>query len=104
MLLIKVNQSLSQKKMKKLNKNNNCFPMMNHKQNRKKTLMIPQSHKLNLPVAKKTSNHLQTEQEVLESEAVGSEEEELEEEDEIDLEKQPVRLKLQKRLKRKEKN
>ena len=80
--------------------------MMNHKQNRKKTLMIPQSHKLNLPVAKKTSNHLQTEQEVLESEAVGSEEEELEEEDEIDLEKQPVwvRLKLQKRLKRKEKN
>ena len=94
MLLMKVNQLLSWKKMKKLNKNNKRFPMMSHKQNRKKTLVILQSHKLNLPVVKKTSNHLQNEQEwvgeeVVESETVGSEEGKLEEE-EIDLEQQPV--------------
>ena len=81
--------------MKKLNKNNKRFPMISHKQNRKKTLMILQSHKPNLAVVKKTSNHLQSEQEwvgeeVVESEAVGSEEGELEEEEEIDLEQQPV--------------
>ena len=56
--------------------------------------MILQSHKLNLPVVKKPSNHLQNEQEwvgeeVVESETVGSEEGKLEEE-EIDLEQQPV--------------
>ena len=95
MLLMKVNQLLSRKKMKKLNQNNKRFPMMSQKQNRKKTLMILQSHTPNLPVVKKTSNHLQNEQEwvgeeVVESEAVGSEEGELEEEEEIDLEQQPV--------------
>ena len=57
--------------------------------------MILQSYKPNLPVIKKTSNHLQNEQgwlgeEVVESEVVGSEEGELEEEEEIGLEKQPV--------------
>ena len=57
--------------------------------------MILQSHKPNLPVVKKTSNHLQNEQEwvgeeVVESETVGSEEGKLEEEEEIDLEQQPV--------------
>ena len=73
--------------------------------------MILQSQKPNLPVVKKTSNHLQNKQgwlgeEVVESEVVGSEEGELEEEEEINLEKQPVsvRLKLQRRLKRKENN
>ena len=49
----------SRKKIKKLNKNNKRFPIMSHKQNRKKTLVILQSHKLNVPVVKKTSNHLQ---------------------------------------------
>ena len=55
--------------------------------------MILQSHKPNLPVVKKTSKHLQNEQEwvgeeVVESEVVGSEKGELEEEEEIDLEQQ----------------
>ena len=94
MLLMKVNQLLSRKKMKKLNKNNKRFPMMSQKQNRKKTLIL-QSHTPNLPVVKKTSNHLQNEQEwvgkdVVESEAVGSEEGELGEKEEIDLDQQPV--------------
>ena len=94
MLLMKVNQLLSRKKMKKLSKNNKRFPMMSQKQNRKKTLMILQSHTPNLPVVKKTSN-LQNEQEwvgkdVVESEAVGSEEGELGEKEEIDLDQQPV--------------
>ena len=57
--------------------------------------MILQSHKSNLPVVKKTNKHLQNEQEwvgeeVVESETVGSEEGELEEEEETDLEQQPV--------------
>ena len=48
-----------------------------------------------MSVVKKTSNHLQNEQEwvgeeVVESEVVGSEEGELEEEEEIDLEQQPI--------------
>ena len=60
---MKVNQLLSWEKMKKLNKNNKHFPMMSHKKNRKKTLMILQRHKRNLPVVKKTSNHLQNKQE-----------------------------------------
>ena len=65
------------------------------KQNKKKTLMILEIHKLILPVVKKTSNHLQKEQEwvgegVEKSKAVGSVEGELEEEEEIDLEQQPV--------------
>ena len=94
MLLMKVNQLLSRKKMKKLNQNNKRFPMMSQKQNRKKTLIL-QSHTPNLPVVKKTSNHLQNEQEwvgkdVVESEAVGSEEGELGEKEEIDLDQQPV--------------
>ena len=55
--------------------------------------MILQSHKPNLPVVKKTNNHLQNEQEwvgeeVVVSEVVGSEKGELEEEEEIDLEQQ----------------
>ena len=58
MLLMKGNQLLSRKKMKKLNKNNKTLPMMSHKQNKKKALMILQGHKPNLPVVKKTSNHL----------------------------------------------
>ena len=58
MLLMKGNQLLSRKKMKKLNKNNKPLPMMSHKQNKKKPLMILQGHKPNLPVVKKTSNHL----------------------------------------------
>ena len=95
MLLMKVNQLLSQKKMKKLNKNIKPLPLMSDKQNRKKTLMILQGHKPNLPVVKKTSNHLQNEQEwvgeeVVESEVVGPEEGELEKEEAIDLEQQPV--------------
>ena len=36
MLLMIKNQLLSQKKMKKLNKNNKCFPMISHKLNKKK--------------------------------------------------------------------
>ena len=69
--------------------------MISHKLNKKKTLMILQSYKANLTVVKKTSNHLKSEQEwvvedVVESEAVGSEEGELEEEGEINLDQQSV--------------
>ena len=86
---------LSRKRMKKLNKNKKHFPMISHKLNKKKTLMILQSYKANLTVVKKTSNHLKSEQEwvvedVVESEAGGSEEGELEEEGEINLDQQPV--------------
>ena len=87
---MKVNQLLSRKKMKKLSKNNKRFPMMSQKQNRKKTLMILQSHKPNLPAVKKTSNHLQNEQEWVGEGVIESDEGELEEGEEIDLEQQPV--------------
>ena len=57
--------------------------------------MILQSYKANLSVVKKTSNYVKSQQQwvvedVVESEAVGSEEGELEEEEEINLDQQPV--------------
>ena len=64
--------------------------MISRKQNRKKTLMILQSHKSNLPVVKKASNHLQNQKEWVGEEVVMSEEGGLEKEEEINLKQQPV--------------